>query len=1204
MRKLSTLNTFFLCVLAGVQFCTVAQGQEDFSIIVLPDTQIYARDYPQHFAAQTQWIKDNATNLNIKCVLHLGDITDNNVSNEWDVSKSALSTLDGVIPYALALGNHDYGTDGTSVNRDTLFNNSSTNSSPYFGPGTPYTTQPSVGGFYPAEPERTDNSWHTFHAEGDDYLVLALEFAPRDLVVEWADTIVSNHPNHRVILITHSYLYPDSTRLDWAVKGLDQVGNPHSYLLAKPPNVDDVNDGEELWQKLVKKHDNFIMAMNGHHGPVEAGLLTSLGDNGNVVHQMFVNYQFRSEGGDGYLRILTFKADTGAVEVKSYSPVLDQYYTTPDQKFTLRFTPNPVIDLTDHLDGGNSNLAIYAHALNGYQDVFPEDDQPDDAYYANNVWLDGTVDSIKPGGWQSTNATTGWVVWGFDAPYRKEIATVSLTSEISLDPVHCAGSSATYYYSTNTFVGIEDPDLGSGEWIPFGTNTVAGSGSFTADLSADSAAQIYIACELDRVVVAGQTANYGDFSLRSDSYQFNLVDEPLPVINLAGYATNGATSATFGHMSTYVDYDPDDERVDDAYYTGGAYLKEGFSSGIYAGNTSGGSESDSTAWVVWAFDAPDGETIKWFDFYSDIHLESTVADSTYTYYYNVGEYDGLADPTPGANGWTQFTQMGYGDDAETFPNIMIPETERVYIAFKIDRVVNAGGTANWWDDQQQRDNYVFHFDEPQDTVIDLTAYMNDATSASYDHLGTYPDADLNHEVDDAYYDTAYLKGTAVSGIYAGNTSGGPESDSTAWVVWAFDAPTGKQIAGFDFWTDIHIEATATNSSYTYYYNTGAYDGFADPSPGANGWTQFAQMGWGDDAVAFPDIAFAPADRVYVAFEINRVVNAGGTANWWDDQQQRDSYGFDLVPQAIDLTAYTNGSTSAIFGHMGTYVDVGPDDDVVDDSYYASGGYLKPTATSSIYSGSTTGGSETDRIAWVVWGFDAPADQLIAGFDFYSDIALGPFQTNSTFTYYYNAGVYDGLADPTPGANGWTQFAQMGWGDNTMTFPNIAFDATDRVYVAFEIERVVFGGSAGWWYDQQQRDNYEFDLVNDAFAPLGTPEWWMVSHGLTNDTFAEEELLDGDTDGLKAWQEWVSDTDPTDSNSVLQVTGIEPDGAGMKLYWKGGVQATQVLEQRTNLVSGTDWAPVFTNIPPTSTTNSLSDSSATNRAGFYRIKAWR
>ena len=85
---------------------------------LMPDTQIYAESYPQHFNAQTQFLKDNAAALNLKYVLHEGDIV--NVAaatGQWTNSRTALDKLNGFVPYALAPGNHDYGGQGAIAPR-------------------------------------------------------------------------------------------------------------------------------------------------------------------------------------------------------------------------------------------------------------------------------------------------------------------------------------------------------------------------------------------------------------------------------------------------------------------------------------------------------------------------------------------------------------------------------------------------------------------------------------------------------------------------------------------------------------------------------------------------------------------------------------------------------------------------------------------------------------------------------------------------------------------------------------------------------------------------------------------------------------------------------------------------------------------------------------------------------------------------------
>ena len=198
-------------------------------------------------------------------------------------------------------------------------------------------SQPSIGGFF--EEGKTDNSYHTFNAGGKDWLVLALEFGPRDAVVQWANQVVEAHPDHEAILVTHAYMYFDDTIYDWATKGSSQQWNPHSYGIENQPGG--VNDGQELWDELVKGHDNFRFVFNGHVLGDGIGRRATLGDAGNVVHQILANYQINTEGGQGDMRLLEFKPDGETVVVRTYSPSLDRYDTAPDQEFTLNMNQLP-----------------------------------------------------------------------------------------------------------------------------------------------------------------------------------------------------------------------------------------------------------------------------------------------------------------------------------------------------------------------------------------------------------------------------------------------------------------------------------------------------------------------------------------------------------------------------------------------------------------------------------------------------------------------------------------------------------------------------------------------------------------------------------------------------------------------------------------------------------------------------------------------
>ncbi|MBN1123527.1 MAG: metallophosphoesterase [Sedimentisphaerales bacterium] len=295
-----------------------------WSLVILPDTQVYARLYPGLFHLQTQWILENKDKLNIVYALQNGDVTDNNVPNQWQHASEAFGRLDGHVPYAISLGNHDFGPKGSTKDRTTLAND-------YF-PVSRFKNMPTFGGVM--EKGKIDNTFHRFRTAGQDYLLLCFEFGPRNEVLEWANQIIEKHPHHKVIVMTHAYLYSDSSRYDWATKGESQSWNPHNYPIGKSDTTT-VNDGQEMWDKLIKPHPNIFMTINGHVLNDGLGYLVSEGDSGNIVHQMLVNFQMLPVGGEAWLRILTFHADGKSIQVKDYSPLYDKFNTAADNQFII-----------------------------------------------------------------------------------------------------------------------------------------------------------------------------------------------------------------------------------------------------------------------------------------------------------------------------------------------------------------------------------------------------------------------------------------------------------------------------------------------------------------------------------------------------------------------------------------------------------------------------------------------------------------------------------------------------------------------------------------------------------------------------------------------------------------------------------------------------------------------------------------------------
>lgn len=301
-------------------------AKDAFTIVVLPDTQNYSEKFPEIYLAQTAWIAEQRKDRNIACVLHLGDVTNRNSAAEWQVATKAMSQLDGLVPYFMVPGNHDYSAGGGCNDRTCGF-------SAAF-PVEKFKELPTFGGVYDKEPDRSENSYHLFTAGGRDFVSICLEFGPRKDVVRWANEVAAKHKDRAAILTTHAYMYYDDSRYDWQARGTKQSWNPHAYGVAKATK-DDVCDGEELWKQLVSKHENFLLTLNGHVLGDGLGRITTQTPAQRDVHQMLVNFQMRPKGGDGWLRLLEFDADGQTLRICDYSPTRNQRNESEQNRFTL-----------------------------------------------------------------------------------------------------------------------------------------------------------------------------------------------------------------------------------------------------------------------------------------------------------------------------------------------------------------------------------------------------------------------------------------------------------------------------------------------------------------------------------------------------------------------------------------------------------------------------------------------------------------------------------------------------------------------------------------------------------------------------------------------------------------------------------------------------------------------------------------------------
>lgn len=278
---------------------------ESFSVVLLPDTQNYSEKYPSTYIAQALWIRQQAKDDNIKFVVHLGDIVQTpNQKSEWENADQAMRLLDGVVPYSMAPGNHDM----VVKNRD------STRYNQYYSPAR-FEGRPWYGGHMG---ETNDNNFCFFEASGMKFMIINLEFAPRDETLEWAADVTKRHPNHRVIVATHCYMRPKQR----------DTGCATAYNIAG-------NSGEQIWQKFIRKQPNIFLVVSGH--VLGVGLQTSVNDSGGKVLEMLTDYQGLPNGGDGWLRSLQFVPGKNKINVKTYSPLLNKHNNDVNETFSLDY---------------------------------------------------------------------------------------------------------------------------------------------------------------------------------------------------------------------------------------------------------------------------------------------------------------------------------------------------------------------------------------------------------------------------------------------------------------------------------------------------------------------------------------------------------------------------------------------------------------------------------------------------------------------------------------------------------------------------------------------------------------------------------------------------------------------------------------------------------------------------------------------------
>ena len=313
-----------------------------YSFAVIGDTQklVYNDAYngTNYTSYIYDWIVKNASSKNIKFVMGMGDITDQNgidktpddgtnqTGKEWEIAVAQHKKLyDAGIPYGIIMGNHD-----KIPELDQYFGNDKNFTEANIG----YYNGTSLGNYY-----------LKFTVGETKYMMIGLQYGPDDNILNWAGSVIAANPDYRVIITTHAYMFRDGTTLD-----INDVVPPR-----KPTDGNSTkNNGDQIWTKLASQYANVIMVLSGHDPYASIARRQDVGVHGNTVTQFLIDFQGKDS---------SYKFETGMVAMF--------YFSEDGKNVQVEYISTYKTLEAQKLDA-NAKDVIYNSAANQFSFTIPE----------------------------------------------------------------------------------------------------------------------------------------------------------------------------------------------------------------------------------------------------------------------------------------------------------------------------------------------------------------------------------------------------------------------------------------------------------------------------------------------------------------------------------------------------------------------------------------------------------------------------------------------------------------------------------------------------------------------------------------------------------------------------------------------------------------------------------------------------------------
>lgn len=281
----------------------------DYTFACIGDTQSVVKDYPDELHRIYDFILDHVDDMKIDRVIGLGDMTEDNTADQWELVSGQVYRLDGVVPYTVIRGNHDHyaRTEEAVATKELMFG--------YYFDNPTYRQQ--YDDSFDGGPT---NTYKRFTVCGIPYLLLSLDYGPPDDVLAWANDVCDQFPNDNVIISTHAFLFHDRTTLD-------------AEDICPPSQDAGVNDCDVMWDEFVSLHENIVLVLCGHDPCNNIVVSKMTGVHGNTVTSVLIDPQYCDHyiQGLGLVTLLHFSNGGRTITIENYATIQEKFYKTDNE---------------------------------------------------------------------------------------------------------------------------------------------------------------------------------------------------------------------------------------------------------------------------------------------------------------------------------------------------------------------------------------------------------------------------------------------------------------------------------------------------------------------------------------------------------------------------------------------------------------------------------------------------------------------------------------------------------------------------------------------------------------------------------------------------------------------------------------------------------------------------------------------------------